>query len=357
METIAEEPNETEMPPFATRNLLTHALCSWRDHLAYNRANLANNVEELGFTEAFQTKEDGEVKASRNLKHLLGISVRAPENSQWGTSLWPPLREYVQNIVDALNLVDKYGFLHPWIEVEVVRWSVGDISAKTLRFKVLEQSALAGACSSQINLLDITVQGPDKLVFRQHMTCPLSPLTLISGVADTHKEGNPAQTGHFGCGQKEAWRQLKGVPGCKLINEMWGNETQRVHQEVHIQEPTLSSRRHVVPHELYVRNKSKEGPRHRKETYVYQQTIELEGIVQSFMDEVVSRFAFFDREAVQQNWIGIADGCGADGSCRSRVRLRLHSAGGRVAGADAGHAVVWNACCSSGLFVTTRACR
>ena len=186
--------------------------------------------------------------------------------------------------------------------------------------------------------------------------CPLSPLTLISGVADTHKAGNPAQNGHFGCGQKEAWRQLKGVPGCKLTNEMWGNETQRVHQEVHIHEPTLSSRRHVVPHELYVRNKSKEGPRHRKEKYVYQQTIEMEGIVQSFMDEVVPRCTlFFDRAAVEQNWISIADGCGADGSWVARASdcVFLPQVAAWQAPTQSGVVNGMPGLYSSGLFVTT----
>ena len=117
--------------------------------------------------------KDGVVATGRTIRPM----------AAWN-SLWAPIREFMQNTIDHLNLF-KDGGLHQALTLDR---SEGD-AGPTLTFSC----GAAPVCAIEV--------AADELVIRQWHTFPLHPRALDTGVADTTKGGENT-AGGFGDGFK-----------------------------------------------------------------------------------------------------------------------------------------------------------
>ena len=137
--------------------------------------------------------------------------------SSWG-GLWPPIREFLQNTIDHLQLL-KNGALHPALVLERTEDEDG---AAVITFRC------RGAPGPIV--CAIRVASADELVITQHYTFPLHPRALDTGVHDTTKGGGSGSAGGFGDGFKTAMVALLALPGgaCRELRWTFDAEGRRI---------------------------------------------------------------------------------------------------------------------------------
>jgi len=156
---------------------------------SYQRARAAS-VKSRAFD--LRSLSTGRINTGRTIKPL----------ASW-TGLWPPLREFLQNTIDHLDLFAAGG-LHPALSLRV---EPGGASATT---------KLAFVCAGdEVCTLRVSA---DELVVVQHHTFPLHTRALDTGVNDTSKGGEKT-AGGFGDGFKTAMVALLALPhgACKAL--------------------------------------------------------------------------------------------------------------------------------------------
>ena len=139
------------------------------------------NLEKSNYKRTFsllQIPDHQVISTGRTIKQL----------KAW-KGLWPPLREFLQNTVDHLNLMDgKTGRRRECITMEAQR--CGDDSRINI--------------SCQGNNICSFVASEDELVIEQSYTYPIATRSLDTGVVDTTKTSASNQAGGFGDGFKTA---------------------------------------------------------------------------------------------------------------------------------------------------------
>lgn len=133
------------------------------------------------------------VATGRTIKPIAGWS-----------GLWPPLREFLQNTIDHLDL-RKEGGLHPALTRTIQRDADGALR-------------IAFVCGSEP--VCVLVAAADKLLIAQAHTFPLHARALDTGVDDTTK-GGEATAGGFGDGFKTAIVALLALPGNACRRVAW----------------------------------------------------------------------------------------------------------------------------------------
>lgn len=118
------------------------------------------------------------------------------------TGLWPPLREFMQNTVDHLDLFSA-GSLHPALRIDV-------------RNRAAASTEVAFVCGDE-DVCTFRVSA-DELVVVQRHTFPLHTRALDTGVNDTTK-GGERTAGGFGDGFKTAMVALLALPhgACRAL--------------------------------------------------------------------------------------------------------------------------------------------
>ncbi len=125
------------------------------------------------------------IPTGRTIKKMTGWS-----------GLWPALREFMQNTIDHLSLLDSTtGRRHAALVLDVTHEA--------------ETTAYNFHCGNEV-ICSIHAMGADELVIHQAYTFPLPPRALDTGVPDTTK-GN-ATAGGFGDGFKTAAVALLALP-------------------------------------------------------------------------------------------------------------------------------------------------
>ena len=160
---------------------------------AYQRARAAS-VKRCAFD--LRSLSTGSINTGRTIEPL----------ASW-SGLWPPLREFLQNTIDHLELFSA-GDLHPALTLEV-RDGAQDGeggSATTIAF----------VCGAE-DVCVLRVRA-DELVVEQHHTYALHPRALDTGVNDTTKGGDKT-AGGFGDGFKTALVALLALPhgACRAL--------------------------------------------------------------------------------------------------------------------------------------------
>jgi len=160
---------------------------------AYQRARAAS-VKRCAFD--LRSLSTGSINTGRTIKPL----------ASW-SGLWPPLREFLQNTIDHLELFSA-GDLHPALTLEVrdgAQDGAGG-SATTIAF----------VCGAE-DVCVLRVRA-DELVVEQHHTYALHPRALDTGVHDTTKGGDKT-AGGFGDGFKTALVALLALPhgACRAL--------------------------------------------------------------------------------------------------------------------------------------------
>ncbi|KOO27986.1 hypothetical protein Ctob_001464 [Chrysochromulina tobinii] len=160
---------------------------------AYQRARAAS-VKRCAFD--LRSLSSGSINTGRTIKPL----------ASW-SGLWPPLREFLQNTIDHLELFSA-GDLHPALTLEVrdgAQDGAGG-SATTIAF----------VCDAE-DVCVLRVRA-DELVIEQHHTYALHPRALDTGVIDTTKGGDKT-AGGFGDGFKTALVSLLALPhgACRAL--------------------------------------------------------------------------------------------------------------------------------------------
>ena len=289
-------------PPCASlvrRDLATSPLANAEDHIAYNRSIFEDS--KYDFDQVYLKAHDAnEMKQMRKTIVETNIVARQIRDDQKDDALWAAFREYLQNCVDALNLLDRNGLLHEWIDVDYYPRSPGPrivfrIDENTL-FEIIADDASG-----------------DRITFRQHATYPLHPNASFCGVVDHFKKDKPWQIGRYGYGQKEAYANLLGM-GADLKNTMTGSEKQFVSQSVYTKKPNLISTRHHVDDFMTIQWTAFDIE-HGLPPFVYEQTIHLGGICKAFSRLAIPGcMLFWNPENVREQWVSIKDGCESDGS-------------------------------------------
>lgn len=104
---------------------------------------------------------------------------------------WPPLREFLQNTVDAMSLMDgKTGRRRDCLTVDAIKSDKDNVS--TIAFKCEDQNI----CKF--------IAKPNELIIEQQYTYPIASRSLDTGVVDTSKISSNNQAGGFGDGFKTA---------------------------------------------------------------------------------------------------------------------------------------------------------
>jgi len=108
---------------------------------------------------------------------------------------WPALREFLQNTVDHLSLMDgKTGRRRACLDIHVKKDSqgAGDDEVTTISFMCQDKK-----------ICEFVVL-PHELIIEQAYTYPIASRAMDTGVVDTTKSSNSAQAGGFGDGFKTA---------------------------------------------------------------------------------------------------------------------------------------------------------
>lgn len=107
---------------------------------------------------------------------------------------WPALREFLQNTVDHLSLMDgKTGRRRACLDIKVEKASEGGKDG---------QATIAFMC--QDTTICKFLVSPDELIIEQWYTYPIASRAMDTGVVDTTKSSDSAQAGGFGDGFKTA---------------------------------------------------------------------------------------------------------------------------------------------------------
>uniref|UniRef100_A0A6S8YFX9 Uncharacterized protein n=1 Tax=Chaetoceros debilis TaxID=122233 RepID=A0A6S8YFX9_9STRA len=102
---------------------------------------------------------------------------------------WPPLREFLQNTVDHLSLMDeKTGRRRACLDMEVAK-------------EGKNRGEISFTCQDT-PICKFEVPNADEVIIEQNYTFPISSRAVDTGVDDTSKSSNSAQAGGFGDGFK-----------------------------------------------------------------------------------------------------------------------------------------------------------
>ena len=194
-----------------------------------------------------------------------------------GWDLWAILREFIQNMVDHLQLIDpNTGFRRAGLQVELR-------GTKLL------------ITSRGIRLCTIKVMDANHLSIEQHYTAPMSRRALETGITDLekHASGN-AMAGGYGDGFKSAAQALLAKHG--ELTWTFEGAPQRVKWvfsgEERAQESTFQKARVMVVN-ITTRKTKKQAAPLDPQKMVMRQEMTCEGIGTTFLKQVLRRFVVF----------------------------------------------------------------
>ena len=122
-------------------------------------------------------------------KHQIISTGRTIKSLKAWKGFWPPLREFLQNTVDQLSLMDgKTGRRRSCLTMKASKSG----HTSTIVFMCQEQEVCKFIASA------------DELVIEQQYTYPIASRSLDTGVVDTSKTSDSNQAGGFGDGFKTA---------------------------------------------------------------------------------------------------------------------------------------------------------
>ncbi len=222
----------------------------------------------------------------------------------WGGH-WPALREFLQNTVDHLHLIDgKTGRRKSCLELAITKSTSGP--PKTCFEFKCKNTIICNIMASQ-----------DEIVIEQHYTYPIASRALDTGVPDTTKCSNSStsnhndQAGGFGDGFKTAsvalianskkndfrkleWQFLAAKESTSVIWNFQGLTKESVATfakckvlQVEIEKKKMSAG------ELNKCQPSLNRPENDGSDYIMKQIIQVKNIGKSFIEEAVPRFAVF----------------------------------------------------------------
>lgn len=139
--------------------------------------------------------------------------------NQW-SGMWPPIREFLQNTIDHLDLLVN-GRLNPALVLE--RSDDATTGAAIVTFRLAEAGAGGrGLPETTDAVCTIRVPSADELIIEQQFTYPLHPRALDTGVNDTSKSAKGSRSaGGFGDGFKTAMVALLALPGGACRELLW----------------------------------------------------------------------------------------------------------------------------------------
>ena len=180
----SDEESDSEFPHISARNSATAATTTTatpEERAAYLRS-LTRGVAARAFPlEPVPARET--VATGRTVKKMAG----------WN-GLWPALREFLQNTIDHLCLLDQAtGRRHRALDLDVEDepQDGGGGATTTFTFR----------CGGEAVCV-VRVCGPDELVIEQAYTFPLPARALDTGVPDTSKQGGECATAG------DSWREF-----------------------------------------------------------------------------------------------------------------------------------------------------
>ena len=228
-------------------------------------------------------------------KEVIPTGRTIKKMAAWSSSLWPALREFLQNTIDHLSLLDN---------------STGRINAALTLSADIEGSSTIYRfkCNDELICSIYTIDS-DELVIEQAYTFPIPPRALDTGVPDTSKQ-NSITAGGFGDGFKTAAVALLalGEPTCNSLTwtfhalnstitwdfvgcrrEAVGSFAASKVLEVHIQHSELDQDQ---DQEAAPRHRHALVPETNKENWMVQR-VKVRGIGPAFLREAVPRLQVF----------------------------------------------------------------
>ena len=181
--------------------------------------NLASSFSSFKFKSEFSQHDCDKYlnDLEKDLKKRAFPLVQIPEHEYITTGrtikplkawsgLWPGLREFLQNTVDHLNLMDpKTGRRRPFLSINAEKDGVN------------KSSSITFSCQNQV-ICRFLVK-PDELVIEQQYTFPIASRSLDTGVIDTSKVSS-SSAGGFGDGFKTAATSLMSFSGGKAFESI-----------------------------------------------------------------------------------------------------------------------------------------
>ena len=221
----------------------------------------------------------------------------------WGGH-WPALREFLQNTIDHLHLMDgKTGRRRSCVELAITK-STSAPTKTCFEFKC-KNTRICNIMASQ-----------DELVIEQHYTYPIASRALDTGVPDTTKYSNSSSSNHdqaggFGDGFKTAsvaliansrkndfkkleWKFLAAKESTRIIWNFQGLTKKSVATfakcevlQVEIEKRKMSAEE-ISQCQHSIDQAEKDGS-----DYIMKQIIQVKNIGKSFIEEAVPRFTVF----------------------------------------------------------------
>lgn len=207
--------------------------------------------------------------------------------------LWPPLREFLQNTIDHLQLMAN-GELHPALHL---RRDDDDARAR-----------VAVLCGEE-ELCAFVVR-PDELLIEQRFTHPLHPRALDTGVSDTSKHASSSCAGGFGDGFKTGMVALLALPGGACKELRWDFYSAGRHIEWHFRgaaRAAVGTIAKATVMEVEIKQSEARGA-YAQLHNVMIQSYRVRGIGAAFLSDALPRFQLFWERSSREQVLSTREG-------------------------------------------------